>query len=75
MPSMLQYTNGECDCPHFHRRKGKRIFLQTIYYPLPLFARNSKGQVIDLLVKSAAFESRDFDCFGNTIHLMAESKK
>jgi len=39
----------------------KRIFLQTIYYPLALFANNTKGKALDLLVKSPAYKSRDFD--------------
>ena len=30
----------------------KRLFLQTIYYPLALFANNTKGKALELLVKS-----------------------
>ena len=39
----------------------KRIFLQTIYYPLALFANNTKGQALDLLVKSPSYKSKDVD--------------
>jgi alpha-L-arabinofuranosidase len=39
----------------------KRMFRQTIYYPLALFANNSKGQALDLLVKSPSYKSRNFD--------------
>ena len=39
----------------------KRMFLQTIYYPLALFANNSKGKALDLLVKSPFYKSRNFD--------------
>jgi alpha-L-arabinofuranosidase len=39
----------------------KRLFLQTIYYPLALFANNTKGQALDLLVKSPSYKSHDFD--------------
>jgi alpha-N-arabinofuranosidase len=39
----------------------KRMFLQTIYYPLALFANNTKGQALDLLVKSPSYKSKDFD--------------
>ena len=39
----------------------KRMFLQTIYYPLALFANNTKGQALDLLVKSPSYKSHDFD--------------
>jgi alpha-N-arabinofuranosidase len=39
----------------------KRMFLQTIYYPLALFANNTKGKALELLVKSPAYKSRNFD--------------
>lgn len=39
----------------------KRMFLQTIFYPLALFANNTKGQALDLLVKSPSYKSHDFD--------------
>lgn len=36
----------------------KRLFLQTIYYPLALFANNTKGTALELLVKSPTYSSR-----------------
>jgi alpha-N-arabinofuranosidase len=39
----------------------KRLFLQTIYYPLALFANNSKGKALELLVKSPSYKGRNFD--------------
>ena len=36
----------------------KRMFLQTIYYPLALFAANTKGKALELLVKSPSYSSR-----------------
>jgi alpha-N-arabinofuranosidase len=36
----------------------KRMFLQTIYYPLALFANNTKGKALELLVKSPTYPSR-----------------
>lgn len=36
----------------------KRLFLQTIYYPLALFAKNTKGTALELLVKSPTYSSR-----------------
>jgi alpha-N-arabinofuranosidase len=38
----------------------KRMFLQTIYYPLALFANNTRGQALSLLVKSPSYSSRNF---------------
>jgi len=38
----------------------KRMFLQTIYYPLALFANNTKGKALELLVKGPAYSSRRF---------------
>jgi alpha-N-arabinofuranosidase len=35
----------------------KRLFLQTIYYPLALFANNTRGRSLDLLVKSPVYKS------------------
>ena len=37
------------------------LFLQTIYYPLQLFATNTKGKALDLLVASPKYKSRRFD--------------
>jgi alpha-N-arabinofuranosidase len=39
----------------------KRIFLQTIYYTLALFANNTKGKALELLVKGPVYKSRNFD--------------
>ena len=36
------------------------MFLQTIYYPLQLFARNVKGQALELFVDSPGYESKRF---------------
>jgi alpha-N-arabinofuranosidase len=35
----------------------KRLFLQTIYYPLALFANNTHGKSLDLLVKCLTYTS------------------
>ncbi len=35
-----------------------RLFLQTIYYPLALFANNTRGAALELLVKSPTYSSR-----------------
>jgi alpha-N-arabinofuranosidase len=44
--------------PMFTNEKG--LFLQTIYYPLQLFANNSKGQALHLFVDSPKYESTRF---------------
>lgn len=36
----------------------KRVFLQTIYYPLALFANNTRGKALELFVKSPVYSSR-----------------
>lgn len=36
------------------------MFLQTIYYPLQLFAANSKGKALELYVESPVYNSRRF---------------
>jgi alpha-N-arabinofuranosidase len=41
--------------PIFTNEKG--MFLQTIYYPLQLFANNSKGRALQLFVDSPRYES------------------
>jgi alpha-L-arabinofuranosidase len=41
--------------PIFTNEKG--LFLQTIYYPLQLFANNSKGKALDLFVDSPKYMS------------------
>ena len=37
------------------------LYLQTIYYPLQLFANNTKGKALELFVDSAKYKSRRFD--------------
>jgi alpha-N-arabinofuranosidase len=44
--------------PIFANEKG--LFLQTIYYPLQLFAKNSKGRSLELFVESPKYESKRF---------------
>jgi alpha-N-arabinofuranosidase len=44
--------------PIFTSVKG--MFLQTIYYPLQLFANNSRGKALDLLVDSPKYASKRF---------------
>src|SRR5262245_29684124 len=48
----------------------KRMFLQTIYYPLALFANNTKGRALELLVKGPTYRSRNF---GEVPHLDASA--
>ena len=45
--------------PIFANERG--MFLQTIYYPLQLFANNTKGKALELLVESPKYKSRRFD--------------
>jgi alpha-N-arabinofuranosidase len=44
--------------PIFANEKG--MFLQTIYYPLQLFANNSKGKSLELFVDSPKYASKRF---------------
>jgi alpha-N-arabinofuranosidase len=44
--------------PMFTSPEG--MFLQTIYYPLQLFANNSKGKALDLRVESPVYTSKRF---------------
>jgi alpha-N-arabinofuranosidase len=44
--------------PIFASDKG--LFLQTIYYPLQLFANNSKGKSLELFVDSPRYASKHF---------------
>jgi alpha-L-arabinofuranosidase len=44
--------------PIFTNEKG--LFLQTIYYPLQLFANHTKGMALELFVDSPKYESRRF---------------
>jgi len=39
----------------------KALFLQTIYYPLQLFAANSKGKALELFVDSPRYKTARFD--------------
>ena len=45
--------------PIFTNEQG--LFLQTIYYPLQLFANNSRGTALELFVESPKFKSKRFD--------------
>jgi alpha-L-arabinofuranosidase len=45
--------------PIFTNKEG--MFLQTIYYPLQLFANNTKGKALQLLVDVPKYESKRFD--------------
>jgi len=39
----------------------KALFLQTIYYPLQLFAANSRGKALELFVDSPRYKTARFD--------------
>lgn len=56
MANMAQLVN--VIAPMFTNEKG--MFLQTIYYPLQLFANHNKGQSLSLHVQSPKYESRRF---------------
>ena len=45
--------------PIFTNEKG--AFLQTIYYPLQLFAAHSKGKALELFVESPQYKTPRFD--------------
>lgn len=45
--------------PIFTSEKG--LYLQTIYYPLQLFARNSRGTALELFVDCPTYKTRRFD--------------
>ncbi len=45
--------------PIFANEDG--LFLQTIYYPLQLFANNTRGKALELFVDSPKYSSRRFD--------------
>src|SRR6185436_8968785 len=45
--------------PIFTNETG--LFLQTIYYPLQLFAMNSRGKALELFVDSPRYNSRRFN--------------
>jgi alpha-N-arabinofuranosidase len=54
MANMAQLVN--VIAPIFTNETG--LFLQTIYYPLQLFANNSKGKALDLFTDSPKYTSR-----------------
>jgi alpha-N-arabinofuranosidase len=45
--------------PIFTNEKG--LFLQTIYYPLQLFANNTRGKALELLVDAPKYKARRVD--------------
>ncbi len=57
MANMAQLVN--VIAPIFTNETGS--FLQTIYYPLQLFAANSHGRSLELFVDSPRYKSRRFD--------------
>ncbi len=57
MANMAQLVN--VIAPIFINDKG--LFLQTIYYPLQLFAANSKGKALSLFIESPKYKCRRFD--------------
>jgi alpha-N-arabinofuranosidase len=57
MANMAQLVN--VIAPIFSGDKG--LFLQTIYYPLQLFANNSKGKALELFVDSPKYKTERFD--------------
>ena len=56
MANMAQLVN--VIAPIFTNEKG--LFLQTIYYPLQLFANHVKGTALELFVDSPKYESKGF---------------
>ena len=56
MANMAQLVN--VIAPIFTNEKG--LFLQTIYYPLQLFAKNVKGSALELFVQCPNYESKRF---------------
>jgi len=56
MANLAQLVN--VIAPIFTNEKG--MFLQTTYYPLQLFANNTRGTALALLVNSPKYESRRF---------------
>ncbi|MGH9720114.1 MAG: alpha-N-arabinofuranosidase [Bryobacteraceae bacterium] len=57
MANMAQLVN--VIAPIFTNEKG--LFLQTIYYPLQLFANNTKGKALQLHLDSPKYKSTRFD--------------
>jgi alpha-L-arabinofuranosidase len=66
MANMAQLVN--VIAPIFTDEKG--LFLQTIYYPLQLFAKNTRGKALDLFMESPKYESKRF---GPTPYLSASA--
>jgi alpha-N-arabinofuranosidase len=62
MANMAQLVN--VIAPIFTSDKG--LFLQTIYYPLALYANNSRGKALDLFVETPRYTSKRF---GDVKHL------
>jgi alpha-N-arabinofuranosidase len=56
MANMAQLVN--VIAPIFTNPKG--MFLQTIYYPLQLFATHSRGKALDLYLNSPSYESQTY---------------
>jgi alpha-N-arabinofuranosidase len=56
MANMAQIVN--VIAPIFTNEKG--MFLQTIYHPLQLFAKNTRGTALETFVECPAYESRSF---------------
>ncbi|HKX27743.1 MAG TPA: alpha-L-arabinofuranosidase C-terminal domain-containing protein [Blastocatellia bacterium] len=54
MANMAQLVN--VIAPIFTSENG--LFLQTIYYPLQLFANNTRGKALELFVESPQYESK-----------------
>lgn len=57
MANMAQLVN--VIAPMFTNEKG--MFLQTIFYPLELFANNTKGKALELFVETPTYKTRRFD--------------
>jgi alpha-N-arabinofuranosidase len=66
MANMAQLVN--VIAPIFTNEQG--LFLQTIYYPLQLFANNTRGKALELLVDSPKYENNRF---GETPYLDVSS--
>jgi alpha-N-arabinofuranosidase len=57
MANMAQLVN--VIAPIFTNDKG--MFLQTIYYPLQMFAANTRGKALELFVDCPKYKSKRFD--------------
>ncbi|MFM2125502.1 MAG: hypothetical protein RL328_1953 [Acidobacteriota bacterium] len=57
LANMAQLVN--VIAPIFTSEQG--LYLQTIYYPLQMFAKNSRGQALELFVDSPRYNSRRFN--------------